>query len=99
MAIVMLKITFRLKDGTDIRKTVLSILAACDLPTSYVDSLPQAIPKTSTTSMSPAGLDEDGLAAVDEETAEDGLKAGHELHGTGLATSPFALYLSWNQAK
>ena len=49
--------------------------------------------------MSPAGLDEDGLAAVDEETAEDGLKAGHELHGTGLATSPFALYLSWNQAQ
>ena len=49
----MLKITSRLKDGTDIRKTVLSILAACDLPTSYVDSLPQAIPKTSTTSTLP----------------------------------------------
>ena len=35
------RVTISLRDGTDIRKTVLNILAACQLPTSYVDSLPQ----------------------------------------------------------
>ena len=35
------QVTISLRDGTDIRKTVLNILAACQLPTSYVDSLPE----------------------------------------------------------
>ena len=35
-------VRIQLKDSTNIRKSILSILQGCDLPTSYVDSIPES---------------------------------------------------------